>query len=312
MTVYSDTLGILQELRARFEPLEPDAPWGGNLGDWYEHFERKLDLDITEEEMAEGSRAVMHWVKKKFGAAKMAAHRAFVKMVRKDPAAHRRKMRQSAKYHRLHKWHDALMSKTSRPGWIRRHIRAHEEIPDDMMGLEERDPGQAFMDLPFELRVTGRGRGPGTGDGPGGRCVCPECGYSSSHKIGSPCLGKPCPKCGAKMTRAVGEAATDSGAELTDKGRVKASQAASDKTGKAVPQHYQKTCSMASFNANVEYFYRVKGKEWEGSKQEKLQRAIAASYSVLKRSCGVHPKENKTPSQIVKAGGGQPGPRGAR
>jgi len=253
MTIYSDTLGILQELRAQFEPLEPDAPWDGTLDDWYEHFERKLDLDITEEEMEEGSRAVMHWVKKKFGAAKMKAHRAFVKMVRKNPSAHRRKMRQSAKYHRLHKWHDKLMQKTSRPGWVRRHIRAHEEIPDDLMALSERDPGQAFMDLPFELRTTEGG-------------------------------------------------ATDSGAELTDKGRAKAAQAASDKTGKAVPQHYQKTCSMASFNANVRYFYDVKGKEWEGSKQEKLQRAIAASYSVLKRACGVHPKERMTPSQIVKHG----------
>ena len=112
--------------------------------------------DITEEEMVEAGKAVMHWVKQKFGAAKAAAHRAFVKMVRKDPAAHRRKMRQDKKYHRRHKWHDKLMQKTKRPGFIRRHIRAHEEIPDDLMPMDERDPGQSFMDLPFELRVTER------------------------------------------------------------------------------------------------------------------------------------------------------------
>jgi hypothetical protein len=112
--------------------------------------------DITEEEMAEASKAVMHWVKQKYGAAKAAAHRAFIKMVRKDPAAHRRKMRADRKYHQRHKWHDALMRKTSRPGWIRRHMRSHIEIPDDLMAIDERDPGQSFMDLPFELRVTER------------------------------------------------------------------------------------------------------------------------------------------------------------
>jgi len=115
-----------------------------------------VEDDITEEEMAESTRKVLHWVKQKYGAAKMAAHRAFLKMVRKDPAAHRRKMRQDKKYHRTHKWHDKLMRKTARPGWARRHIRAGVEIPDDLMPIEERDPGQAFMDLPFELRVTER------------------------------------------------------------------------------------------------------------------------------------------------------------
>jgi len=134
MTIYHDTLGPLQSLREQFEQ----------------------DEDITEEEIVEAGKAVMHWVKQKYGAAKMAAHRAYVKMVRKDPAGHRQKMRQDKKYHQRHKWHEKLMQKTSRPGWIRRHIRAHEEIPDDLAPIEERDPGQAFMDLPFELRVTER------------------------------------------------------------------------------------------------------------------------------------------------------------
>jgi hypothetical protein len=169
--------------------------------------------DIVEEPMEENVKAVLHWVKKKYGAAKAAAHRNFLKMVRKDPAAHRRKMRSDRKYHRTHKWHDKLMQRTSRPGWVRRHVRlgegfqaycdfgsgafsryckanpdfdqedfarfvAHrnradrdigelEDIAADEIarlgqefaeahGLDERDAGQAFMDVPFELRVTER------------------------------------------------------------------------------------------------------------------------------------------------------------
>lgn len=81
------------------------------------------------------SKAVLHWVKQKFGAAKAAAHRAFLKMVRKDPAAHRRKMRSDKLYHQRHKWHDAIMRKTSRPGWARRRKRSglgEEANPDSM------------------------------------------------------------------------------------------------------------------------------------------------------------------------------------
>jgi len=164
------------------------------------------------DDLEENSRAVLHWVRQKFGAAKAKAHRAFVKMVRRNPSAHRRKMRTDRMYHQRHKWHDALMRKTKRSGWVRRHIRPHLEsydaycdfgchaftryceahpdidsedfgryvtahnradrdsgelediAPDEIArlgrefakanGLEERDPGQAFMDLPFELRVT--------------------------------------------------------------------------------------------------------------------------------------------------------------
>ena len=139
MSVFSDVTGSLQAIR---EGLGAD--------------ESETESDVTEEELGEGTRKVLHWIKQKHGAAKMAAHRAFLKVVRKDPAAHRRKMLQDKKYHRTHKWHDKLMQKTSRPGWVRHHIRAHVEIPDDLMPMDERDPGQAFMDLPFEFRVTER------------------------------------------------------------------------------------------------------------------------------------------------------------
>lgn len=154
------------------------------LHDLSEQLDADLDSDITEEEMEEGSKAVVRWVKEKYGAAKAAAHRAFIQMVRKDPAAHRRKMREDRKYHQRHKWHDALMRKTSRPGWVRKHMRSHVEIPDDLMSMDERDPGQSFMDLPFELRVTEQG-------------PCPECGCK--RRAGPD--GK-CPKCGAMMAEA--------------------------------------------------------------------------------------------------------------
>jgi hypothetical protein len=47
----------------------------------------------------------------------------------------------------------------------------------------------------------GRGRMGGFAAGPGGSCVCPRCGYSISHVIGTPCYQQTCPKCGSRMTR---------------------------------------------------------------------------------------------------------------
>ncbi|MFO7917529.1 MAG: hypothetical protein R6V13_05585 [Anaerolineae bacterium] len=55
----------------------------------------------------------------------------------------------------------------------------------------------------------GRGRG-GRGQGrmggpqaagPGGKCVCPSCGYEEPHEPGQPCYEKDCPECGARMVR---------------------------------------------------------------------------------------------------------------
>jgi len=48
------------------------------------------------------------------------------------------------------------------------------------------------------------GRGSGGGPyaaGPGGRCVCPACGYIMEHRAGQPCNALKCPECGAIMTR---------------------------------------------------------------------------------------------------------------
>ena len=50
-------------------------------------------------------------------------------------------------------------------------------------------------------RGGGRGRMGGSGLGAGGECVCPNCGYKTTHQVGTPCYKIQCPKCGAPMTR---------------------------------------------------------------------------------------------------------------
>jgi hypothetical protein len=47
----------------------------------------------------------------------------------------------------------------------------------------------------------GGGRMGGFAAGPRGSCVCPRCGYSTPHVIGTPYYQQTCPKCGSKMTR---------------------------------------------------------------------------------------------------------------
>ena len=48
----------------------------------------------------------------------------------------------------------------------------------------------------------GRGRmGGGFAAGRGGSCICPNCGYTASHAVGTPCYQQICPKCGSRMTR---------------------------------------------------------------------------------------------------------------
>ncbi len=46
-----------------------------------------------------------------------------------------------------------------------------------------------------------RGRRGGFVAGPGGSCVCPRCGYTTPHTIGTPCYQQTCPRCGSRMTR---------------------------------------------------------------------------------------------------------------
>ena len=32
-------------------------------------------------------------------------------------------------------------------------------------------------------------------------CICPQCGFTETHKPGIPCFQKKCPQCGSLMTR---------------------------------------------------------------------------------------------------------------
>lgn len=53
------------------------------------------------------------------------------------------------------------------------------------------------------------------GLGPGGKCVCPTCGYRDEHDTGVPCFERTCPKCGESMTRVASlEKAADTGDEI--------------------------------------------------------------------------------------------------
>ena len=179
--------------------------------------------------------------------------------------------------------------------------RLAEVLKSLRCSLSERDPGQAFSDLPFELRVT---------EPKASMCVCPSCGYSEARGDRG-CTKRPCPRCKHLMGNFVEQS-------LSDKEREKLSKAASAKAGKVVPTHYQKTCSIDAFNANVEYFYRVKSVEWERRagkpipKADKMERAQAAAYSALESACGVKSNGELTPSQIVQKAGGKLGPRGPR
>lgn len=39
------------------------------------------------------------------------------------------------------------------------------------------------------------------GAGPGGNCLCPGCGTTVPHQVGTPCANISCPKCGKAMVR---------------------------------------------------------------------------------------------------------------
>ncbi|MBN1786620.1 MAG: DUF134 domain-containing protein [Candidatus Methanofastidiosa archaeon] len=43
------------------------------------------------------------------------------------------------------------------------------------------------------------------GKGPGGKCVCPKCGYTTDHQKGVPCSTMNCPDCGKSLVREWGD-----------------------------------------------------------------------------------------------------------
>jgi len=52
----------------------------------------------------------------------------------------------------------------------------------------------------FAPQSGGRGRmGGPLAIGPGGECYCPECGYSTPHQAGRPCMLMKCPICGTRL-----------------------------------------------------------------------------------------------------------------
>ncbi len=86
----------------------------------------------------------------------------------------------------------------------------HSFVPISSAPTAPRQSGASFLCMSGGRRGGGRGgagRGKGRGRlggfaaGPGGSCVCPRCGYSTSHVIGTPCYQQTCPKCGNRMTR---------------------------------------------------------------------------------------------------------------
>jgi hypothetical protein len=47
----------------------------------------------------------------------------------------------------------------------------------------------------------GRMGGSRAGAGPVGECMCPKCGTTVAHEVGTPCYFLKCPKCGSPMVR---------------------------------------------------------------------------------------------------------------
>jgi predicted DNA-binding protein (UPF0251 family) len=84
--------------------------------------------------------------------------------------------------------------KVSRPTFQRVLSSARRKVADSLVkGKSVRIGGGDYM--------VGRGLKGGKGLGPGGKCICPSCGYKKAHERGVPCYGHKCPKCGTQMTR---------------------------------------------------------------------------------------------------------------
>jgi len=80
----------------------------------------------------------------------------------------------------------------------------HSSGPFPSIPTAPRQGGASFLFMSTGRRGRGGGgrrRMGGFAAGPGGFCVCPSCGYSTPHMIGTPCYQQTCLKCGGMMTR---------------------------------------------------------------------------------------------------------------
>ena len=55
--------------------------------------------------------------------------------------------------------------------------------------------------LMTDLRWRRKGKMHGKALGPGGYCICPNCGYRTEHKRGTPCSSLICPNCKVNLER---------------------------------------------------------------------------------------------------------------
>jgi len=100
----------------------------------------------------------------------------------------------------------AKQMKISQPTLSRLLKSAREKIADSLInGKAIKIQGGIYKMTTKGMgagRGMGRGRMGGIAAGPTGQCVCPKCGHTKTHQVGTPCTQQRCPKCETIMTRA--------------------------------------------------------------------------------------------------------------
>jgi len=103
--------------------------------------------------------------------------------------------------------------------WTRKTAAADTNIANALIAVSARDVPHETLQASLEVLLReghlapvkdsrveaaggmGRNNGDAAGAGTGGKCVCPECGYTTTHDTGEPCNELKCAECGATMTR---------------------------------------------------------------------------------------------------------------
>ena len=81
---------------------------------------------------------------------------------------------------------------------IQKEVSSVEYI---VIQIESHEVRQESFKGVFGRKTEWKGRMGGKGLGPGGKCVCPKCGYITSHERGTPCSQKKCPNCKIELAR---------------------------------------------------------------------------------------------------------------